>query len=863
MPANPLNPRQAFITEDVLRLEVETATTGPPNLVKNPSGAKGAWFWITPVANTAMSGTGVGLTFVTTVSQACYLTTDYMPVAATKYVASRLDLVSMASGSHNIKIRYQWFNAAKSLISTSTQSGALSTLGTVYGPVVQAPASTAFVKMRIDFYNGSGNPSASTAFQFRQAMVTWQDTGTVTTVRTNRVTNPSLETITLPWAGGTGANTTVARSTTQAHTGTYSLRATRTTSTGLMVVYGPGVTVTPGLDYTVSLYVRADTVGRNCSLYVKFYDTVGNLLGSASSAGNDGTGSWARFSVTATAPSGAVALALEMAWASVPVGEHHYLDACLIEQSTTLGSYFDGSTTDTGAFTYDWLGTAGQSQSTRTTSTTAFDYSEPMDWQNVLGPTHEITVNRRGFDVGTLSATVLDADLDPATASLIAPGKTARLIASTDSWVTSESLYEGRIDTADVSYTLDKLEPNAPVKTRITLTAVDNVSVLANRGESRGVLLEDLPHLLEDKGVPWSVNGSGNQVASADTVSTNDNASVLDQVAIARDTASGYAWVDSQNVLIVNDAAEMPASVVATFSADSGISYADIDAGFSTSSTINEVTVTWLRYTEANGIGTTEEVVYGPYRDQDSIDLYGARAASFTLHGDEDAGDIAAFAAAVLAANAVPTRRASRLTVPVMDTDGVDTMAALDLYDLAHVEFDTIIDDDYRVTGIAHSISPYGWLAELHFENDGSVATPRQTAPLLNTPTAATRQAQVNCSSGLTVTTTGTDVPGLTTPIVSSSAGDVFLAQVVLDVRATGANTQTLVANLLVAGVSQSSQLIAMFPTSGIRGTLTQTYIVTGLAAGSHTFKVQANLTGAGSYIVNASHSRLTVTRVR
>lgn len=126
-----------------LRLEVQVAGTGLPNLVLNPSGALGGWWWITPVANTVMEAVPGGLRFTTTPSQAAYFASDFMPVAATKYVSARFDLAAITA-SHNVKVRYQWYDANKVLLSSSTQSGGLSAVQTHYASTVQAPASTAY-----------------------------------------------------------------------------------------------------------------------------------------------------------------------------------------------------------------------------------------------------------------------------------------------------------------------------------------------------------------------------------------------------------------------------------------------------------------------------------------------------------------------------------------------------------------------------------------------------------------------------------------------------------------------------------------------------------------------------------------------
>src|SRR5690606_1711953 len=54
----------------------------------------------------------------------------------------------------------------------------------------------------------------------------------------------------------------------------------------------------------------------------------------------------------------------------------------------------------------------------------------PTEWIDILGPTFGITVERNGLDVGTLTASIADAVLDPASAETVQPGKQLRLLAN-------------------------------------------------------------------------------------------------------------------------------------------------------------------------------------------------------------------------------------------------------------------------------------------------------------------------------------------------------------------------------------------------------------------------------------------------
>lgn len=712
-----------------LRLEVEVPGTGLPNLVQNPSGELGAWGYITPVASTALTSDGTRLTFSTTVSQAANLTTELLPVAATKYVAARVDLLALTTG-HNVKVRYEWYDATKTLISSSAQTGALSALGTTHYPgTYQAPAGTAYVKLRFDLYSGTTNPAAGASFAFNRLMVTWQDTGTVSTTRTNLIPNPSLETTATGWSilrayappGGSGGMT-VARSTAQAYAGAASLAVTATSgNTGKVGASAALVPVTGGKAYTISVYARPSTTARRVRVTLQWEKASGvRISDSISGWTNEVAGTWTRRSLAATAPSTAAQVVVNVEFEvssgdPFPHGEVHYIDAVLLEQSATANPYFDGSTVKAG-FTYAWTGTGHGSTSTETTTGSTFDFSEPNDWRDILGPTHQIKISRRGLDVGLLSATILDPLLDPSVEDDLRPGKKVRVRALAGTkW---ESLFEGRVSGAEVSYV---------PRTRIQLNASDNVAQVANQSESRGVAsIANLAWLMEGRGVPWNVNGSGNQAASAATVvAKNDNASLLDQIAITRDSALGFAWVSRNNVLCAYDKTSMPATSVATLDETT---YSGLDVSFNTEQCINEVLVKYLRYNAKKG--ETTEVPYGPYRDATSVATWGPRRAEFSIQGGtESASAMQAYANSILAANAIPKVRVNSVRVPIRSAADITTSKALlDLYDLVTVvNTKAATNEASRITGIEHSITPGKWLLDLTFAVEGSVAAPTLT----------------------------------------------------------------------------------------------------------------------------------------
>lgn len=794
------------ILADGLRLEVQIAPEGLPNLLPNPSGENGAWGWSTPVSDTIMTTVAAGLRFTTNAAQAAHFLSEYLPLAEGEYVGARLTLEDMTappSGTPSIKCRFEFYDTTRSLLSSSTQTSAMTTLTTHYVNAVQAPADTVFVRFRVDFYNSGSTPGADTYVTFSDAMVTHGATaGELSSSRTNLVPNPSFETNTTGWsavsvAGSVGS---FSRITSDSEVGTACLELEQGVTNG--VVRTAEITVPGGATYTYSVHARSVGATSSAAIRVIAYKSDGSVTGSTVNKNLDLTSTWDRYSKTFTVPSNAAKVRVLL----VAVDGDARFDGVVLEQGSGVGTYFDGSTTDAGGYTYDWTGTAHNSASTQDAGTN-YDFTDPQDWRNILGPTHEIQVSREELDVGTLTATVLDALLDPAESDVIRPGRDVRLMAQPEEgvWV---PIFTGTIDAADVTYHL--LHRDEGKRARITITATDNIRELANGARSEGVAdIDDLPYVLEGAGVPWNVNGSGDQVATATIASENPNASAIDQVAITRDSARGYAWVDREGVLQVWDAATLDAEQDPVLVNDD-LYNPDIDVSFNTADCINEVTIKWLRYKPS--MESTEEVIYGPYRDAASIAEWGTRSMEFTIQGaTEDAGDIEDFALAVLAANGTPQVRVNSVVIPIfVTTDGVlesfapeggteHQPALLDLYSLVTVENAVKeISEESRIVGIEHTITPEKWLMTVRFAGTGSVASPQVTP----SPSPNTGSSSNNPQSGLvTVTNTGAntwsgtavtfDPPFVTVPNVtatwapnSAPTNEVLLA--VVGVSTTG-----------------------------------------------------------------------------
>ena len=691
------------VTNSMVRLEVETAPdSGLQNLLPNSQGDAGAWGWRTPVTNTNL--TAAPFVFTTTVSQAAYLTSFPVPVTAGQYVAARLDLTTITA-SHTVRVSIEFLTVTKAANGATTPTGGAAG-GVIYTTPTTIPAGTAYAQLRIDLYNGTGTtiPAANASVTFARAMLATGATAAAFSTagpRPNMVTNYTFATNTAGWSAGT--NATIAHHTGLGQDGTTSLRVlpaysgafsdgatAKTTITG----------ITAGQTYTMSGYAYADVLGFTLLIGIRWQDAAGTQLGytfGTTSATIPANG-WARGSTTATAPTGTTKCELEfvLTWIAHPDAPADLaavlIDAIQADPGPDLLPYYGASYAASG-----------------------FDYKTTA-YRDILGDSRSITISAAPLDASVMTAVVLDPALDPAISAALRPGRAIRASAWTGTaW---EPFYTGQIVKPVTTYT--------PL-TRVTITAADACAVLAGITEPRGVAtIAELPYLLEAAAVPWNVAGSGNQVATAAVVSMNDAATLLDQVAVTRDSDAAYAWCDRRGVLQVQKRASLGTTPTVTFSdaAGSAYSYSDLDVDFSPDSCINVVTVNRLVYNADTQ--ETEEVPFGPYVDQASVDAWGPYPATFTLQGPAwTETTIPGYASAVLAANATPNVKIHGIRVPIKTAAHRAMAATIGLYDAVRVIRTGIANQVLRVATIAHTVTPDGWLLDLTFDPVALVAVPR------------------------------------------------------------------------------------------------------------------------------------------
>ena len=206
----------------------------------------------------------------------------------------------------------------------------------------------------------------------------------MSTLRTNYVTNPSIELATTGWnRTDTCVGTATISRVSGGQVGSYGLEFAYTAENGdtagsatqYSAMSDVG-TATQGEVWTVSAYVKlgaGTTAGVSVFVRIAYYQSDGTYIGQLSLTDIVGelTSAYKRFSHTGTLPADPhiSRVAAQLVVTKIANGDAFDLisDGWLLEKSDSMGSYFDGSTEDTGEWTYDWTGAAHASTSIAST----------------------------------------------------------------------------------------------------------------------------------------------------------------------------------------------------------------------------------------------------------------------------------------------------------------------------------------------------------------------------------------------------------------------------------------------------------------------------------------------------------------
>jgi len=201
----------------------------------------------------------------------------------------------------------------------------------------------------------------TTGKYFEVAPIETQVTRTWSKTRVNLIANPSFGTGTNNWLGQSGA--TISRNTVSPYSGSGDLLVT-SSATDYNLAYHDFITVTPNTPYYLSAYCRnVSGSTRNIYIGVQWFTSAGTYISDNTSAGSGNLttlAGWVRRSAFGTAPATATKARIILASGTtgLTAGWTTKFDNILFEQSSALGSYFDGSMA--GKM---WTGTAHASSS--------------------------------------------------------------------------------------------------------------------------------------------------------------------------------------------------------------------------------------------------------------------------------------------------------------------------------------------------------------------------------------------------------------------------------------------------------------------------------------------------------------------
>jgi hypothetical protein len=183
-------------------------------------------------------------------------------------------------------------------------------------------------------------PSYTGLLSATNLVATSSDVTPFGTTRLNLLTNPSVELALTGW--NTLPGSTIARVTTGGYAGPAAVQVTRGTTSNNQGISGT-VAVVSGQQYTFSAYLR-NTAGITRNMYAQIGWPGGTFSTSTITAIAAADG-WVRLAATGTAPSSGTAALYVVTGTTAQnaSGQTALIDALLMEQSATAGSYFDGS----------------------------------------------------------------------------------------------------------------------------------------------------------------------------------------------------------------------------------------------------------------------------------------------------------------------------------------------------------------------------------------------------------------------------------------------------------------------------------------------------------------------------------------
>lgn len=721
MPVNPLNPLQKFLTTDVVRLEVETRPPGIKNLVANPSGALGAYWWTAADPNAFVRPTtaagAVGLRYMHgTAGSIGSLRTGFCPVEAGEYVGARFT-ITQVTANRQVAVRIEFYNAFRQSIgvSATTTVTALDPVTPRYiGGSLTAPANTKYVRLSFELQTTVGGaPSVNDLFVVREVMVTAgaTDPGTaypfvepfafeniLAGAYEIKINRPTLDVGTLAAAIVDPAFDPA-------------------TDTAKRLVQGRRIRVVAFLaDFNTWEPIFTGSIRDLRTDYVLDKDEPGKVR--------------PRVSLTAT---DALADLANVKW---PYSYEVPLELTNAFESGPVPWWIEGSS----AFGYPVAGTRAHNARASVLDQVAITRDSVGYSGSTLRAPGHAWLDRRGvlqlWQQPPAERTYLTW-LNPVGGSPSMVNATSEIVANVTTHAgVARNVYRltatasGNVVARDFASQLLPIKAGATYDVSVWVKAVSTAraTTLSLEFESEGDLVFSTATIATATDTAPDNNG-WRQLTGRFTAPLEAR-EIKRLVTFAGCAAGEQHYVDELQVTPVPIA--YTDTTLPSAHADS---YTDLRVDYAAGSIINTLTVNYLRAVSpptnvwGQPIGDppdAETIVYGPYVDQNSVDAHGAFAATLTLAGNaENPTKIEAVAQAVLSANAQPARIARNMHVAVQDAAGIRHAVLTDLCDLVDVDYDGLIDSSARVREIEHHITPRAWLVEYGFEPSKSVPMPQ------------------------------------------------------------------------------------------------------------------------------------------
>lgn len=179
-------------------------------------------------------------------------------------------------------------------------------------------------------------------------------------LRENLVSNPSFTAGVLGWNTNSGEFVITSDSEGRTSPGSAKVTTINPSFTADINNFSSRPGALPDLAYTASAWVKGTGIA---NIGIEFRNSAGATIGTTTYATNTPlSDEWVRISVTAMSPAGTASVFTRVR-GTLTTGQMYWVDDVLIEQSATLGDYFDGSSTPDPGFGYAWSGTANASVS--------------------------------------------------------------------------------------------------------------------------------------------------------------------------------------------------------------------------------------------------------------------------------------------------------------------------------------------------------------------------------------------------------------------------------------------------------------------------------------------------------------------